>query len=268
MPNRFEKYTRPHTPRRAPQSARNRRPNGRRRFGSPARPNRTTRQARSPCASPVAEGRPANASNPGCDASGRARSGCRVRTGARSTRSRNTVRSDHCSSQTGVGPAVRSRIPSGETAQPTRRDRRLAIQDGPGPPQAHVAIPIRSVRSNQRPWPVMRMRSIPFSGRHDLGPVRVSADLRVRIRKQVVPMTDHVHRGFANRLFGQSCRSCLHAPRSNVTVPMSRPNNPIACSATPDSNMDLPEPPGLTTSPQSARRSSALWLPNTPPALN
>ena len=65
MPNRFEKYTRAGTPRRAPLVARNRGPNGRRRFGSRAWPIRANRQTRGPCAGPIAEGRPANASNPG-----------------------------------------------------------------------------------------------------------------------------------------------------------------------------------------------------------
>ncbi len=107
-----------------------------------------TRQAKGPCAGPAAESRPANASIPWSDASGRARSGCRGRTGVRSTPSRNTVRSDYRSSRREVGPEVRGWNQSAETAQPTRRDRQLAIQDNPGSPQAHVDIPIRSMRSD------------------------------------------------------------------------------------------------------------------------
>ena len=89
---------------------------------------------------PIAEGRPESASIPWSDASGRAKSCCREPTSPRGNRSRNTVRSDDCSSRGRVGPVVRSCIQSGEIAQPGRRGRRPAIPDNPRLHPSHVAI--------------------------------------------------------------------------------------------------------------------------------
>ena len=72
-----------------------------------------------------------------------------ARTGraACSTPSRGTVRSDYDSSRRSVSPDVRNRILSGKPARPGLRTRHPATLDNPGSRQAHVSIPISSIRS-------------------------------------------------------------------------------------------------------------------------
>ena len=148
MPGRFEKMTRTGPPRRAVRSVHNRGPNGRRRFGCRAEPLHPTRQARVHARSPLPKA---------------------VR---RTHRFRGAMRWDGPGRASGAGPAPAARYPATpcgwttvrlvgqlvrtfaagtsqekQTVQPTRRDHSLAIQDNPGSPQAHVEIPIRSMRS-------------------------------------------------------------------------------------------------------------------------
>ena len=125
-----------------------------------------------------------------------------------STLSRDTLRSDPCSSRRGVCPKVRTRIQSGATAQPTLRDRQLTMLGDPGPRQVPVSIPIGSMRSDYQvklhvtrlPWE----RRIAFAmspGPRPVGPPAEGNSLNATRGSSPGPANrrspHHAHRGVA-----------------------------------------------------------------------